>query len=101
MNTTKREEFINLLLNDSYIYWLSNFMNKYNNIDNVYFLHEYRHNLTKIDESMIEYLSSLFAELYDVEHTNYYLKYNDEYYIIRSNIDGISCTKQNKSNLLY
>jgi len=95
-----KKEFIKMFLSDDYILWLKAFMDKYNDIDNVYFVHN--NCLNKEDELRINYLEYLFIELNkytvknNINHQNvfcYLLKYDDSIYEIRYNGEGYSCTK--------
>ena len=77
------KEFSKMLLSDEYILWLKDFMNKYSEIDDIYFVHNHR--LSKEDEEKIDCLRYLFIELnkYTVKNNLnnqnifcYYLKFH-------------------------
>ena len=96
------EYFSELFLNNNYMTWLANFMDKYNEIDDIYFTHNNRHILSEEDILMVSYLKYLFIELnkYTVKnnlnHYNafcYLLKKNNFIYEIKYNGEGYSCTK--------
>lgn len=102
------KEFSKMLLSDEYILWLKDFMNKYSEIDDIYFVHNHR--LSKEDEEKIDCLRYLFIELnkYTVKNNLnnqnifcYYLKFEDSIYEIEYNGEGYSCTKINKENNSY
>lgn len=102
----KEKEFSKMLLTDEYIIWLKSFMDKYPDIDDIYFVHN--NHLSKEDEEKIDYLRYLFVELnkYTVKNNLdnqsifcYYLKFGDSIYEIEYNGEGYSCIKTNKSNI--
>ena len=98
----QEKEFQEIILNDKYITWLSKILERYNEIDNIYFLHKYK--LNNEDIEYISYLKYLFLELnkYVVKHNikkdnilEYYLKYNEYMYYIYYNGEVINCKKIN------
>lgn len=101
--------FKEMILNDNYILWLSKFLEKTGEVDDIYFIFE--HCLTEEDKRMISCLKCLFFELnkYAVENNfnlknnfEYYLKYNDCIYNIHYNSEGYSLRKVDlNSNLPY
>lgn len=102
----KEKEFSKMLLSDEYILWLKDFMDKYPDIDDIYFVHNNR--LSKEDEEKIDYLRYLFVELnkYTVKNNLdnqsifcYYLKFEDNIYEIEYNGEGYSCTRIDKQNV--
>ena len=104
----QEKEFQEIILNDNYITWLSKILERYNEIDNIYFIHKYK--LTNEDIKHISYLKYLFLELnkYVVKHNikkdnilEYYLKYNESLYYIYYSGESISCKKINNTNASY
>lgn len=105
MENENKKQFNKMLISDEYILWLSNFMNKHNKIDDVFFIH----GGPSFDKEMIGYLKYLFAEInkyiikndidYDSSFT-YLLKHGDHIYSIYSNGDGYSCTRHDFSTYL-
>ena len=70
MEKDRIEKFREMILDDSYITWLSNFLEKNKEIDNIYFLQNYE--LNENDKKMLDNLGCLFSEL-----RLYYMKNND------------------------
>ena len=98
----EENNFKEMILNDNYILWLSNFLERYGEIDDIYFIHE--NSLVEEDEELINCLKYLFLELNKyvvnskIDHKNifsYYLKYNDYIYHIYYNSEGYSCERIN------
>ena len=96
--SSNKEKIQSLILDNTYINWLDNFMKEYNSIDNTYFL--YNNKLRDIDISFINKLKDLFIELNkyvvknNVEYDNifgYILKYSDKNYYIYYNGEGFGC----------
>ena len=96
----ENKEFIMNILNDEYITWLSNFMEKYDEFDDCYFKHSVKGVLSRKDEKFIDDLKILFDELnkYSIKtgiiNKNtfcYLLKYNDKIYEIYDNADCYCC----------
>ena len=56
-----KSDFKEMICNDSYILWLSKFLEIYGEIDDIYFVRE--HNLSDYDRKNIYYLKYLFLEL--------------------------------------
>lgn len=67
----KEQEFKKTILNDDYIKWIKQTLEKYGDIDEVYFVHNNRQRLNQKDITMIDYLNYLFREL-----NRYAVKYN-------------------------
>ena len=97
----ENKEFIMNILNDEYITWLSNFMEKYDEFDDCYFKHSVKGVLSRKDEKFIDDLKILFDELnkYSIKtgiiNKNtfcYLLKYNDKIYEIYDNADCYCCS---------
>lgn len=103
MNNINKFEFIKMILNDEYILWLSSFIIKHIEFDDVYFTHNNR--LSDNDLLMINYLGYLYLELnayniknninYDIEY-RYYFKYKDLIYVIEFDGECYSCRICNK-----
>jgi len=100
MERNKQTEFKKIFFNDNYMKWLSNFMNKYQSIDNLFFIHENK--ISDKDILMIDYLEELFKELHiynlengvgNVDNNLYCLEYNNKFYIIRHKPGCYSCEK--------
>lgn len=76
--------FNNLLINDMYIKWLNNYMKINNDIDTLHFIND---KLDSSDVLMIKLLENLYEELNIYCPNNrlncYYLKYKDNYYMIK------------------
>lgn len=108
-NNEEKKQFSKTMLTDDYILWLSNIMNKYNNIDDIYFIHNNRFILNEKDLLMINYLKYFFKELnkfvikknmnYD-DVFCYLLKYENSIYMIEYNGEGYSCQKHQENNYL-
>ncbi len=104
----QEKEFQEMILNDKFIIWLSKILERYSEIDNLYFLHKYK--LNNEDIEYISYLKYLFLELnkYVVKHNikkdnilEYYLKYNEYMYYIYYNGEVINCKKINNTSVSY
>ena len=54
----KENNFKEMILNDNYILWLSKFLERYGEIDDIYFVHENK--LVGEDEKLINCLKYLF-----------------------------------------
>lgn len=96
----EKKKFIELILNDEYIQWLSNFMDKYEYFDDCYFVHNGRGFLSEKDIFLIDNLPNLFDELNKYSFNNsmidknticYILKYNEKMYQIFDNSDCYCC----------
>lgn len=94
-----------LILNDSYVLWLSSFLEKHFEFDDIYFVHENR--LSEENVYFIDNLKFIFNELnkYAVKNKpsisnmfSYYLKYNHSIYHIYYNSEGYSCRKVSSNN---
>ena len=59
----ENKEFIMNILNDEYITWLSNFIEKYDEFDDCYFAHSGKGVLSRKDKKFIDNLEILFDEL--------------------------------------
>ena len=103
MKKGKNEKFKKMLLNDSYINWLSNFMAKEKEIDDVYFIHNHR--LDKSDIKQIEYLRFFFKELccYYIRNNeitdniqNFWVICEDKYYELSYDGECYSCKVYDK-----
>lgn len=104
----EENEFKEMILNDSYIKWLSNIVKQNGKIDEIYFIKNNK--LNEQDKIFISCLKYLFKELNkyivnnNIKQNNifeYYLKYNDDIYKIYYN-DGFSCKKIiSDSNINY
>lgn len=97
----ENKEFIMNILNDEYITWLSNFIEKYDEFDDCYFAHSGKGVLSRKDKKFIDNLEILFDELnkYSIKtgiiNKNtfcYLLKYNDKIYEIYDNTDCYCCS---------
>lgn len=108
MEKNKIEKFREMILDDSYIKWLSNFLNEYNEIDDIYY--PKNNMLNSNDKNKIEYLGYLFSELrlYYMNNngTNPYknvfnLYYNDKFFSLIDNGEGYTCKIYNYYNLFY
>lgn len=100
-----KSDFKEMICNDSYILWLSKFLEIYGEIDDIYFVRE--HNLSDYDRKNIYYLKYLFLELnkfmvkHEINQNNifeYTIKYNGCFYHIFYNSEGFSITKRNGDN---
>lgn len=98
-----------IIYNDNYIKWLSNFLNEYGEFDDIYFIKENKYILSEEDLFFINNLKNIFIELNkyivkkEIKGNNifeYYLKYNDEIYHIYYNGEGFSCRISNNANNL-
>ena len=98
----KEKKFKKEILNDEYVRWLDNFTNKYNEFDDIYFVHNNKNILSKKDIINVSCLEYLFKELnkYSVNKNIsfknlfvYVLLYNDNIYLIQYNGEGYSCTR--------
>lgn len=96
----ENKEFIMYILSDEYITWLSNFIEKYNEFDNCYFVHYGKEYLSRKDKKFIYNLKYLFKELnkYSIKtgiinkNTScYMLRYNEKLYKIYDNSDCYCC----------
>lgn len=108
MVKNKTEKFREMILDDSYITWLSNFLKEYNEIDDIYF--SKNNGVNSNDKNMIQYLGYLFSELrfYYTKNngTNTYknvfnLYYNDNFFSLIDNGEGYTCKSYNNSILFY
>lgn len=96
----ENKEFIMYILSDEYITWLSNFIEKYNEFDDCYFVHYGKEYLSRKDKKFIYNLKHLFKELnkYSIKtgiinkNTScYMLRYNEKLYKIYDNSDCYCC----------
>lgn len=96
----ENKEFIMYILSDEYITWLSNFIEKYNEFDDCYFVHYGKEYLNRKDKKFIYNLKYLFKELnkYSIKtgiinkNTScYMLRYNEKLYKIYDNSDCYCC----------
>lgn len=96
----ENKEFIMYILSDEYITWLSNFIEKYNEFDDCYFVHYGKEYLSRKDKEFIYNLKYLFKELnkYSIKtgliNKNtfcYMLRYNEKLYKIYENSDCYCC----------
>lgn len=96
----ENKEFIMYILSDEYITWLSNFIEKYNEFDDCYFVHYGKEYLSRKDKEFIYNLKYLFKELnkYSIKteiiNKNtfcYMLRYNEKLYKIYDNSDCYCC----------
>lgn len=96
----ENKEFIMYILSDEYITWLSNFIEKYNEFDDCYFVHYGKEYLSRKDKKFIYNLKYLFKELnkYSIKtriinkNTScYMLRYNEKLYKIYDNSDCYCC----------
>lgn len=96
----ENKEFIMYILSDEYITWLSNFIEKYNEFDDCYFVHYGKEYLSRKDKKFIYNLKYLFKELnkYSIKtgiinkNTScYMLRYNEKIYKIYDNSDCYCC----------
>lgn len=96
----ENKEFIMYILSDEYITWLSNFIEKYNEFDDCYFVHYGKEYLSRKDKEFIYNLKYLFKELnkYSIKTgiinkntTCYMLRYNEKLYKIYDNSDCYCC----------
>lgn len=96
----ENKEFIMYILSDEYITWLSNFIEKYNEFDDCYFVHYGKEYLSRKDKEFIYNLKYLFKELnkYSIKtgiinkNTScYMLRYNEKLYKIYDNSDCYCC----------
>lgn len=96
----KNDEFIDMILDDSYMSWLDEFMKKYEDVDDLYFVREWSRVLGSNSKKMIRYFKRLFIELNnyyirnnDVKIVNdlFYLKYKDKYFEIRYTGECYGC----------
>ena len=96
----ENKEFIMYILSDEYITWLSNFIEKYNEFDDCYFVHYGKEYLSRKDKEFIYNLKYLFKELnkYSIktglinQNTScYILRYNEKLYKIYDNSDCYCC----------
>lgn len=95
-----KEEFVKLILCDSYIKWLSSFLEDYGEFDDCYFIHNGNNFLSEKDKHFIDCLSMLFDELNKFSFENglinkntfyYNLKYNEKIYQIYWNYECYCC----------
>lgn len=96
----ENKEFIMYILSDEYITWLSNFIEKYNEFDDCYFVHYGKEYLSRKEKKFIYNLKYLFKELnkYSIKtgiinkNTScYMLRYNEKLYKIYDNSDCYCC----------
>lgn len=96
----ENKEVIMYILSDEYITWLSNFIEKYNEFDDCYFVHYGKEYLSRKDKKFIYNLKYLFKELnkYSIKtgiinkNTScYMLRYNEKIYKIYDNSDCYCC----------
>ena len=96
----EKKEFVKLILNDEYTYWLDSFVNQYGEFDDCYFAHNSRGVLKEKDIVFIDCLSTLFDEINKYGFKNgitfknkfcYVLKYNEKLYEIFDNGDCYCC----------
>ena len=96
----ENKEFIMYILSDEYITWLSNFIEKYNEFDDCYFVHYGKEYLSRKDKEFLYNLKYLFKELnkYSIKtgiinkNTScYMLRYNEKLYKIYDNSDCYCC----------
>lgn len=96
----ENKEFIMYILSDEYITWLSNFIEKYNEFDDCYFVHYGKEYLSRKDKEFLYNLKYLFKELnkYSIKtgiinkNTScYMLRYNEKIYKIYDNSDCYCC----------
>lgn len=96
----ENKEFIMYILSDEYITWLSNFIEKYNEFDDCYFVHYGKEYLSRKDKKFIYNLKYLFKELnkYSIKtgiinkNTScYMLRYNEKLYKIYDNSECYCC----------
>lgn len=96
----ENKEFIMYILSDEYITWLSNFIEKYNEFDDCYFVHYGKEYLSRKDKEFIYNLKYLFKELnkYSIKtgiinkNTScYMLRYNEKLYKIYDNSECYCC----------
>ena len=96
----ENKELIMYILSDEYITWLSNFIEKYNEFDDCYFIHYGKEYLSRKDKKFIYNLKYLFKELnkYSIKtgiinkNTScYMLRYNEKLYKIYDNSDCYCC----------
>lgn len=96
----ENKEFIMYILSDKYITWLSNFIEKYNEFDDCYFVHYGKEYLSRKDKKFIYNLKYLFKELnkYSIKtgiinkNTScYMLRYNEKLYKIYDNSECYCC----------
>ena len=96
-----------IIYNDNYIKWLSNFLKEYKEFNDIYFIKENKHKLSEEDLFYINNLKNIFIEFnkYIVKKEiiiddifSYYLKYNDEIYHIYYDGEVFSCRVINDDN---
>ena len=107
----KNNQYEENISNDDYMQWLTEFINKYGDFDDIYFVHEKHHKLSEKDLIMINYLPYLHKELnkYAVKNNindsimSYSISYNNKIYIIEFNGEGYTCKKYegNKEKINY
>lgn len=95
-----KEQFKVILLNDTYIKWLHNFMKDINEFDNKDFILDTNKELNNNDYEMIDYLEYLYKELkiyysknVELPLSSFCLKYKNYYYIIKNYSDIYYCGK--------
>lgn len=105
----ENKEFIMYILSDEYITWLSNFIEKYNEFDDCYFVHYGKEYLSRKDKEFIYNLKYLFKELnkYSIKtglinkNTScYMLRYNEKLYKIYENSDCYCCCIGKINNII-
>ena len=105
----ENKEFIIYILSDEYITWLSNFIEKYNEFDDCYFVHYGKEYLSRKDKKFIYNLKYLFKELnkYSIKtgiinkNTScYMLRYNEKIYKIYDNSDCYCCCNGKINNTI-
>lgn len=108
MEKSKIEKFREMLLDDSYINWLSNYMNKNKEIDDIYY--PKKNGLNETNKKMIGYLGYLFSELrfYYMKNNGinpyksvFNLYYNDKFFSIIDNGEGYTCKVFNNGLSFY
>lgn len=80
-----KKEFIKLILDDTYIKWISDFLEKYGEFDDCYFAHNCNNFLSDKEKQLIDYLSILFAELNEYSIKNSLINKNTFYYNLKHN----------------
>ena len=107
----KNDKFIEMILNDSYISWLEEFMEKYKyeEVDDLYFVREWSRHMGAENKKMLGYLKRLFLEInnYYVRNNDvkknidlFYLKYRDKYFKIRYTGECYECSVLSKKDFL-
>ena len=97
MTKTNKETFINLLINNTYLTWLSNFMERKKSIDDLNFIHKYE--ISDEDIIMIEYLKYLYDELCSLQNINAKVLYDELYNCSKNKDLPFICLKY--QNLYY